>query len=98
MKIQKESFLAIALAMGMSGGMVACGGSEPAADDTEQTDDDIEPGTTSESITFEMVLGDWGEDGVAVVVDDDGSGVAVLTECDLENNIAYYDDAPCTAE
>jgi len=49
--------------------------------------EDIRYGDQKPGGTFELALEDWGTDGIRIIVDDDGTGVGLVDECDEDNNV-----------
>jgi len=47
------------------------------------------------SEVFELTVSDWGVDGLMVRIDDDGTGVGSLKECDEDNNQEVWVDSVC---
>ena len=55
----------------------------------------IPAGTVLDGISFELTTTDIGIYGFTIVVDDDGTGVGVVNECDETNNEGPYGDVWC---
>lgn len=55
----------------------------------------IPAGTLTEGHVFTLTTADLGADGLVVRVDDDGTGVGLVQECDETNNSAAYNESPC---
>jgi hypothetical protein len=55
----------------------------------------IAPGRKLAGVTFELLPEDVGRDGFLAVIDDDGTGVGVIDECDESNNEDDYTDVEC---
>jgi hypothetical protein len=62
--------------------------------DVARTTRRVDPGVRSRSLRLDVPLALWGEGGLRVVVDDDGSGAGREHECDETNNELVVDDAP----
>ena len=57
--------------------------------------DSIGPGVATEPMTIELQVGDFGPDGIAVRVDDNGSGGGRQVECDETNNTDEWGGVVC---
>lgn len=55
----------------------------------------IPPGQAMDALVFEVPVGLLRPGGLLVRVDDAGTGVGILDECDEENNEAWWADSPC---
>lgn len=55
----------------------------------------VAAGTQLDGIEFELTPADVGDQGFIATVDDDGTGVGSLSECDETNNTDKYLDAAC---
>lgn len=55
----------------------------------------IPAGTKADGVEFTLDVSDVGDQGFAAVVDDDGTGAGVLSECDEDNNRDEWRDSFC---
>lgn len=69
------------------------GGAEVLIDTAEL--DEIPAGQVVAAGVLELHPDEWGEDGLLLRVDDDGTGVGAVRECDESNNEYEYGDRPC---
>lgn len=63
--------------------------------DTIELTDPIPAGESLPSFSMELNYSQTGADGLLLVVDDDGAGGQVHSECDESNNEAAWTDTPC---
>lgn len=56
---------------------------------------DLPAGTRVPGIQVDLAVADIGTWGFTAVIDDDGSGVGVIDECDETNNVGEWNDAYC---
>jgi hypothetical protein len=87
-------------------GLIASGGDVPvslyARDggiltwlDTQWVSGPLDPGVVAAGVVFEIPVSDYGPDGIAVQVDDDGAGLTLDDECFEEDNLVQYTDSAC---
>jgi hypothetical protein len=62
---------------------------------TSGTLPDIPAGVAPAGWEIELSVEDFGRGGVMVVIDDDGTGLESLSECDEDNNVYWVTDTPC---
>jgi hypothetical protein len=56
---------------------------------------ELQSGSSSDTLIFNITKAEFGAEGVLVRVDDDGTNTGVQTECDESNNETLYADWPC---
>ncbi len=64
---------------------------------TGWTGEEVEPGLTSDTLSFRFTLDEIGEAGLMVIVDDE-AGVEIVPECSETNNDASVDEGFCLSD
>jgi hypothetical protein len=62
---------------------------------TALADGPIPPGGASTALVFDLDPADLPEGAITVVVDDDGTGLGVIEECDETDNTLLLEDGLC---